>query len=140
MIERILVAVDGSDHAHKALEAAVELVEGMQKNPQLLIVHVNPSISINEPALGVDLDARIAEEGRRIVEPIHAFLSGRSVPAETLLVAGDPVNEICRVARNQGCGLIVMGAGAKGMLAEIVLGSVSHGVLKHAHCPVLTVK
>ncbi|WP_458125187.1 universal stress protein [Paenibacillus sp. Z3-2] len=34
----------------------------------------------------------------------------------------------------------MMGTAGKGMLAEIILGSVSHGVLKHAECPVLTVK
>ncbi|WP_458461935.1 universal stress protein [Paenibacillus sp.] len=55
-------------------------------------------------------------------------------------MAGDPVNEICRVARERECGLIVMGTGGKGILVEIMVGSVSHGVLKHAECPVLTVK
>jgi len=33
-----------------------------------------------------------------------------------------------------------MGTGGKSVLAEIVVGSVSHGVLKQAECPVLTVK
>ncbi|WP_339181685.1 universal stress protein [Paenibacillus sp. FSL R5-0701] len=36
--------------------------------------------------------------------------------------------------------MIVMGTGGKGMLAEMIVGSVNHGVLKHAECPVLTVK
>ncbi|WP_339196870.1 universal stress protein [Paenibacillus sp. FSL P4-0176] len=140
MLKRILVAVDGSDHAHKALEQVLILAEDMKQPPSLLIVHVNPAISINEPALGVDLEARIAEEGQHIIEPVTNQLSGREVAYETLLIAGDPVNEICRVARERDCGMIVMGTGGKGMLAEMIVGSVSHGVLKHAECPVLTVK
>lgn len=140
MLERIVVAVDGSDHAHKALETAVDLAESLKHPARLIIVHVNPSVSLNEPALGVDLEARIAEEGQHIIAPVEQLLSGRSIPYETLLIAGDPVNEICRVSKERECSLIVMGTGGKSVLAEIVVGSVSHGVLKHAECPVLTVK
>lgn len=140
MLKRILVAVDESDHANKALEQTLMLVEQMKKTVSLIIVHVNPSISINEPALGVDLEERIAEEGKHIIEPIIEQLSNRGMMYDTMLVAGDPVTEICRIAREQECDLIAMGTGGKSMLAEIVVGSVSHGVLKHANCPVLTVK
>jgi nucleotide-binding universal stress UspA family protein len=140
MLKRILVAVDGSDHAHKGLEQAVVLAESLKQPASLIIVHVNPSISLNEPALGVDLEARIAEEGQHIIQPVSELLAARSVHYETLLIAGDPVNEICRVAKDRDCDLIVMGTAGKSMLAEIVVGSVSHGVLKHAGCPVMTVK
>lgn len=140
MLKRILVAVDGSDHAHKALEQAVDLAESLKQPASLMIVHVNPSISLNEPALGVDLEARIAEEGQHIIQPVNEWLAACSVHYETLLIAGDPVNEICRVAKDRDCDLIVMGTAGKSMLAEIVVGSVSHGVLKHAGCPVMTVK
>ncbi|MGF9700762.1 MULTISPECIES: universal stress protein [Paenibacillus] len=140
MLEQILVAVDGSDHAHKALQTAVELAESLKHSAKLIIVHVNPSISLNEPALGVDLEARIAEEGQHIIAPVTELMSGRSIPYETLLIAGDPVNEICRVSRDRKCNLIVMGTGGKSVLAEIAAPSVSHGVLKHAECSVLTVK
>ncbi|WP_433750311.1 universal stress protein [Paenibacillus amylolyticus] len=140
MLKRILVAVDGSDHAHQALEQTLTLAEDMKQPASLLIVHVNPAISMNEPALGIDLEARIAEEGQHIIEPVTRQLSGRDVAYETLLIAGDPVHEICRVARERDCEMIVMGTGGKGVLAEMIIGSVSHGVLKHAECPVLTVK
>jgi nucleotide-binding universal stress UspA family protein len=139
MLKRILVAVDGSEHAHKALEQAVVLAESLKEPATLVIVHVNPSISLNEPALGVDLEARIAEEGQHIIQPVNELIGDRSVHYETLLIAGDPVNEICRAAKDKNCDLIVMGTAGKSMLAEIVVGSVSHGVLKHAECPVMTV-
>ncbi|MGF6358313.1 nucleotide-binding universal stress UspA family protein [Paenibacillus sp. 4624] len=140
MLKRILVAVDESDHAKKALEQALMLAEQMKHPVSLTILHVNPSISINEPALGVDLEERIAEEGKHIMEPVIEQMVGREVSYETMLVAGDPVTEICRMASEQKCDLIVIGTGGKSVLAEIVVGSVSHGVLKHAECPVLTVK
>lgn len=140
MLKRILVAVDESDHAKKALEQALMLAEQMKHPVSLAILHVNPSISINEPVLGVDLEERIAEEGKHIMEPVIEQMVGRGVDYETLLVAGDPATEICRMASERKFDLIVIGTGGKSVLAEIVVGSVSHGVLKHAECPVLTVK
>jgi nucleotide-binding universal stress UspA family protein len=140
MLKRILVAVDESDHAKKALGQALMLAEQMKHPVSLTIVHVNPSFSMNEPAHGVDLEERIAEEGKHIMEPVIEQMVGRGVAYETMLVAGDPVTEICRIAREQQVDLIAIGTGGKRLLAEIVVGSVSHGVLKHAECPVLTVK
>ncbi|CAH1222847.1 MULTISPECIES: universal stress protein [unclassified Paenibacillus] len=140
MLKRILVAVDGSEHARRALEAAADLAESLKEPARLTLLHVNPSVSLNEPALGVDLDARIADEGRQVVDALQERLSKRSVAYETLLTGGDPVAEICRVAGEQAYDLIVMGTGGKKRLSEMIMGSVSHGVLKQAVCPVLTVK
>lgn len=140
MLKRILVAVDGSEHARRALEAAADLAESLKEPARLTLLHVNPSVSLNEPALGVDLDARIADEGQQVVDALQERLSERSVAYETLLTGGDPVAEICRVAEEQGYDLIVMGTGGKKRLSEMIMGSVSHGVLKQAACPVLTVK
>ncbi|WP_440116033.1 universal stress protein [Paenibacillus sp. QZ-Y1] len=46
MLKRILVAVDGSDHAHKALEQALMLTESLKQPTSLIIVHVNPFVSL----------------------------------------------------------------------------------------------
>ena len=89
------------------------LAEQMKHSVSLAILHVNPSISINEPALGVDLEERIAEEGKHIMEPVIEQMVGRSVAYETLLVAGDPVTEICRIASERKCDLVVIGTGEK---------------------------
>jgi len=140
MLKRILVAVDGSEHARLALETAADLAESLKEPARLTLLHVNPSVSLNEPALGVDLDARIADEGQQVVDALQERLSERSVAYETLLTGGDPVAEISRVAEEQGYDLIVMGTGGKKRLSEMIMGSVSHGVLKQAACPVLTVK
>ena len=59
---------------------------------------------------------------------------------ETLLGEGHTVEEILKTAKEGEFDLIVMGARGLSTIKEIFLGSVSHGVTRHAPCPVLVVK
>jgi len=52
---------------------------------------------------------------------------------------GDPVQEIVKLAKEEVTELIVIGGSGLGGLRSLLLGSVSHGVLQHAPCPVLIV-
>jgi nucleotide-binding universal stress UspA family protein len=56
------------------------------------------------------------------------------------VVVGEPAEEIVREARDRPCDIIVMGTHGHTGLARLLLGSVADGVLRHAKCPVLTVR
>jgi len=49
------------------------------------------------------------------------------------------VDKILREAREQNAGLIVMGSHGHGALYELLIGSVTQGVMKSAQCPVVIV-
>lgn len=57
-----------------------------------------------------------------------------------MLREGHAVEEIIRACREGRLDLVVIGARGLSRIKEIVLGSVSDGVTRHAHCPVLVVK
>jgi len=59
---------------------------------------------------------------------------------EKLLVEGDAREEIVKAAKNHNFNLIVIGASGLSKLKEIVVGSVVHGVIKNAPCPVLVTR
>ncbi|WP_025686569.1 universal stress protein [Paenibacillus maysiensis] len=138
--KHILVAIDGSQHAMKALETAKALSKQLQGEPRLTVLHVNPALSMNEPPVGVDVDERIEEEGRHILEPASDFLKDEGLSYRMLAGHGDPASVICKSAEQEQVDLIIMGTRGKGLVSEIILGSVSHHVIQHAPCPVLTVK
>lgn len=52
---------------------------------------------------------------------------------------GDPAAEISRVAEEGGYDLLVVGSRGRGAVGEVVLGSVSSDLVRHALCPVLVV-
>ncbi|WP_311081364.1 universal stress protein [Paenibacillus polymyxa] len=138
--KHILVAIDGSEHAMRALETAKTLSKQLQGNPHLIVLHVNPALSMNEPPIGVDVDERIEEEGRHILEPASDYLKDADIPCRMLAGHGNPASIICEIADQEKVGLIIMGTRGKGLVSEMILGSVSHHVIQHAPCPVLTVK
>ncbi|MWV43842.1 universal stress protein [Paenibacillus sp. HJL G12] len=140
MYNRILVPVDGSSHADRALEAAVSLIQCLKNQPELAVLHVNPSITINEPPVGVDLEERIREEGEKILAPATASLTKLGVSYETFSKTGDPSTVICNTAEEQHADLIIMGSRGIGLMSELLIGSVSHSVVQHAHCPVMIVR
>ncbi|KAF6573896.1 universal stress protein [Paenibacillus polymyxa] len=138
--KHILVAIDGSEHAMRALETAKTLSKQLQGNPHLTVLHVNPALSMNEPPIGVDVDEQIEEEGRHILEPASDYLKDADIPCRMLAGHGNPASIICEIADQEKVDLIIMGTRGKGLVSEMILGSVSHHVIQHAPCPVLTVK
>jgi universal stress protein A len=59
---------------------------------------------------------------------------------QRLLHAGPPGPVICWLAQEQRCDLIVMGTHGRTRLAHLLLGSVAEHVVRHARCPVLTIR
>lgn len=63
-----------------------------------------------------------------------------SVKVTRKVVVGEPAEEIVREAKQRPCDMIVMGTHGHSGVARVLLGSVAEGVLRHATCPVLTVR
>ncbi len=62
----------------------------------------------------------------------------RKVIVETVVVPGDPTEELLYQARAQQADLIVLGAQGASAFAAIARSGVVYQVLAHAHCPVIT--
>ena len=56
------------------------------------------------------------------------------------LLEGDPATAIVEAAEETGADLVVMGTSGRTGLTRLLMGSVAEEVLRHAPCPVLTVR
>ncbi len=54
------------------------------------------------------------------------------------IVAGSPVEVVCRAS--ESADLVVVGLRGRGLVSSALLGSVSRGVVHHAHCPVAVIR
>ena len=82
----------------------------------------------------------VREAGARILAQGKEKAKAEGVEVETLLREGHVVHEIVKTAEEGKFDLIVMGARGISKIKELILGSVSDGVIRNAPCPVLVTK
>jgi len=135
----IVYATDGSTHARKALEWAVEMARGRQARVIVVTAYEPIPRDLGSPYLE-ELMARRPAEGQAVVREATAILEREGVPFEEEVLEGPAADAILRVARTRNCDLIVMGSRGLGRLEVALLGSVSQRVVQEAPCPVLIVR
>lgn len=148
MFKKILVPVDGSEHAFKTLDLACDLAE--KYGAGLYILHVVPARMIPESVRRFAEVEYIEEPPRWIYEQVlgkhilgeseeHAKRKGvQSVRAT--IHEGNPSKVIVDAANAEGVDAIVMGSRGLSDLEGLVMGSVAHKVGQLADCTVITVK
>ena len=137
-IRKILLAIDGSDHSMKAAEYAIDVAKLMQGEILILHCHRPFPVAAGEPYFQM-AEAGIRDSAHRLMDPFIALLKQSGVPFRDKIEEGRAGEIIPRVADSDGCDVIVMGSRGRSELKGLVLGSVTHRVLRTATCPVLVV-
>jgi nucleotide-binding universal stress UspA family protein len=141
--KRILCPVDFSAASDRALRYAVSLAEEAQARLVLLhVLELFPEQDIREHGhFDVPEYRRFLEEDarRRLAEAIPGEARAWCEPVEQV-GQGKPYREILRVAADDKSDAIVMGVHGRGAIDLALFGSTTNQVVRHAHCPVLTVR
>jgi len=140
----ILVAYDGSEISERALETGARLA-AMSPEAKLKVVHVFywPSLVIGDAFVAAP--PAMAKEEYEYTQALeqkaqaHARELGVE-QVEVMTLQGSPAKTILRFAEESASDVIVIGSRGLSGIGELVLGSVSHNVVQHAHIPVLVVK
>ena len=142
MFKRILIAYNGSLDGRSALLTCRELSAFTKADTHLLAVAGMPAnMFLTEGFLPEEL---IEEEKKRAQEILDEGISqlqelGFNVTGH--LAVGEPVEEICRLAIEAGCDLIIVGHAQKTKFGtRWWRGSVGKSLLDHAPCAVLVAR
>ena len=137
--QRILIAIDDSLQAERALDTGVSLARDL--HAQVLLVHVvNPAVAY--AGAGEILASDILDDLRKQGEDLllrARMRAGDGVANECALLEGPAAREIVESAVEWGADLIVMGTHGRGRVASFLMGSTAQEVLRDARCPVLAV-
>ena len=137
--KKILVPLDGSDHSLHALEKATRIAKKFESKIILINVYSVSSFKVT-PSQVFNYVVEIRKAGELMLAETKKKLMLEKIPVETILKEGHIVEEILKSVTDQNIDLIVIGARGLGIMKEILLGSVSHGVIVHAPCPILVVR
>jgi nucleotide-binding universal stress UspA family protein len=136
-MSRIVVGVDGSEHARRAVRCAVG--EARLRGTDLDVVYAVPEpIMLADPVImPMPPRERLREEGLAVIEKHLADIDTTGVKVEPIAAIGSPTAVLCEVAK--GAELLVVGSRGLGGFRGLLLGSVTQQVVAHAPCPILVV-
>jgi nucleotide-binding universal stress UspA family protein len=133
-IKKLLAAVDGSKHADKALEYAVQLAKHYSANLALVHVEEDKLVRIGGPQV-VDC---LGTVGECILKDAATKVEG--VTFDKVLEYGSPAEIIIKVAKKADVDIIVVGSRGLSSIGRFLLGSVSDDISLHSRSSVLIVK
>jgi nucleotide-binding universal stress UspA family protein len=130
-MKKILVAYDGGEPAHKALETAVDLAASHDGSISVVsVVPFHPGRAPMDPWDDATVHAQALDEARQI-------LAEKGITAELLEPIGDPAATIERIANDGGYDTVVVGSRGLGAVSRFLQGSVSGHVATHTNATVV---
>ena len=147
-VKRVLVAVDGSDDSTRAAKAAISIAKKF--GAELIVCHVIPTPAYSSTQVGTS----------NLANALNVYLEAARKDADNMvdevaqLAENDGVKTVCVIQENvfsiveavvslaekRKVDLIVMGTRGQSGFKKLLMGSVSSGVITHAHCSVLVVR
>jgi len=139
MYNRILVAVDGSEHSKRAASHAVFLASSATD------AHVTLLYVLDYEKTRTDFVQNLTSEDLHIdrknkIKPIEELFLVKGIRTDIKLLHGEAGPVIVEHANQENYDVVVIGSRGLNALQEMVLGSVSHKVAKRVNSPVLLIK
>jgi nucleotide-binding universal stress UspA family protein len=145
MIEKIMIATDGSDASKKAAMIGIDIAR--RANGSVTAVYVMETLRLSHlpgfatlPGLKERILQLMQEEGLQATQFIEDQASIMKVPFQKILAQGSPSEELLKISHEQGIDLIIMGSMGRTDMEKILLGSVAEKVVLQSSIPVLLVK
>ena len=139
MYKKILLAVDGSENALRATTEAVKIASLLPKCVIEVVYVADFSKSRNE-ILHAQGKEELEFSRRKKLYPVEEQLRAENLSYEMIVLRGEPGPTIIEYANKEAFDMLIIGSRGLNTLQEMVLGSVSHKVVKRVKCPVLIVK
>lgn len=142
-IRRILVPIDFSVHSKNALKYAIPMAQQFGASLHLVYV-VEPTIYPADLGFGQvvlpGVEDELRQKGAAELESLIAREIRGVVEATSVVRTGNPHHEILEEAGEKNVDLIIVATHGHTGVEHMLFGSTADRVVRHAHCPVLTVR
>ncbi|GAE26425.1 universal stress protein family [Halalkalibacter wakoensis JCM 9140] len=138
MISKIIVALDGSEQSIRAAETAIGLAK--VTGALTYVVYVVDGTTSKADILDTWNSLGIIEKRKRKMKMIEKKAKSEGIQYEVKILRGAPSSSIVKFSMDIKADLLVIGSRGLNQFQRMILGSVSHKVVKQATCPVLIVK
>jgi len=146
--KKMMIATDGSDCSRLAAEKGIELARLSGGTVYAVCVVSTTSLSMYMDYLssaGMNPYWELIYEGlkkqaQQAVDYIKGLGDKNGIDVESIVLEGDPADELIRYAEENGMDIIVMGTLGRTGIGRLLLGSVAGNVIRHSKVPVMVVR
>lgn len=140
-MKSLLVPVDGSPNAERAVAFAIGMAKAVQ-GMQVILLNVQEQLERwYQHGLASDSSREhLKQQGQSQSATARRLLDESGCPYEYLIIFGKPAETIVQAAKDHGCSGIVMGTRGLGDVESLFLGSTSFKVVQLSELPVTLVK
>ncbi|MFZ0369248.1 MAG: universal stress protein [Halobacillus sp.] len=138
MFSHILIASDGSNHAVRAAEHALQLAQ-LSEDSKITILYAISGATSKSDVLSENMANLSTVRKGRLFSTEGVFIKA-GTNYDVKVLKGDPGPVIVRHVNENHYDVVVIGSRGLNTFQEMVLGSVSHKVAKRVECPVLIIK
>ncbi|PYZ92066.1 universal stress protein [Salipaludibacillus keqinensis] len=141
MFKHLLLAIDGSDHSKRAAQKAIDLAT-LEGNGTIEILYVVAGNKSKSDVLQYGDSDSASRKRKLMLTPFEEMIAQAGIKYETTVLHGSnsAAESIIDHANKNDFDALVIGSRGLGTVQTMVLGSVSHKVMKHVKMPVLMVK
>lgn len=136
---KVLVPTDGSEHAMKAVQRALELAEKQGAQVTLMSVAAYAAEILDD--MPPNIQDKLERDAAAVLSKAKEVFEQKGIKVEAVLETGQvPANNILRRAEEGKFDRIVMGSAGRTGLAKILMGSTAAKVVGNAPCEVTIVR
>lgn len=148
IIKKILIGVENSEHAMKAIETGFDLAHRL--DAEIALAHIiEPVVMQQTPDAGmlgtndisyfpVEMGEIQNEQSVKLLDDVEArFAQGKT--CKRYIEVGKPSTDLVGYAQDFGADMIVIGTHGRTGIDRLLMGSVAEHVVRHSHVPVLVV-
>lgn len=136
---RVAVAIDGSENALRAAKHAIFLVNHFP-NASLEVIYVIDYDKVKDARLLTQSPESLSLVRKQKVNPVLQLAKEAEIDTKVTVLKGNPSKEIIQYVNKETIHQLILGSRGLNAFQEMILGSVSHKVMKHVKCPVTVVK
>ncbi len=140
-IMKIIFPTDFSDASKVGIRWVLDMEEKFDAEVYCITCIQNMTILL--PILGADLptmDELRERAANKLEEFSGEYFPALSHPIRNTVLSGRPADEIVNYGMEIGANLIIMATHGQTGLSHLLIGSTTESVVRHAHCPVLSVR
>ena len=140
MFQNILLATDGSDHSRRAIDQTLKMVSPHKDQVHIDLIYVVDGETSKKDVLKYGDSQTASQKRKEKFLDIIQYIESEGVSTDFKLLHGDPAEEMIEYANEHDYDCVVIGSRGRNKFQTLILGSVSHKLVKYVQSPVIVVK